>query len=175
MPEPTYPVPPDLDDPKFQRMFEYWLSKFRDGRLPARADIDPVEIRDLLGHINIIQVIRESDRTRFRYSLWGTKVTELYGRDFTGKYLDDIIIPTKVSEIQRVFEEVVETGQPVFQQISYLHHQTVVSFERLVLPFSQSGSEVDVLLEASDWAPGVHQDLRNIDFSRTQDLTPDTD
>ena len=92
---PNYPVPEEFDDPRLRRLFDYWFGKFRDGRLPSRTDIDLTEIPDLLGHINIIEVERDGGRLRFRYTLWGTAVTELFGRDYTGHYLDDIVIPTQ--------------------------------------------------------------------------------
>ncbi len=37
-----------------------------------------------------------------------------------------------------------------------------MSFERIILPFTRTGSTVDLLLEALDWLPGVQQDLKNI-------------
>ena len=51
---------------------------------------------------------------------------------------------------------------------SYVHHQSLVSFEQLILPFSHAGGRVEVLLEALDWLPGVQHDLKCV--ARTDTL-----
>jgi hypothetical protein len=141
-----YPVPPELDDPRLRAMFDYWLSKFSDGRLPALKDIDPIEIPRLLGHINLIDVEREDGRVRFRFRLWGTKITELYGRDCTGRYLDEIIVPTMSSEIQQIFERVANTGLAHFWQVPVpMENREFINNRRLLLPLS-GGDTVDHLL-----------------------------
>lgn len=162
-----------LQSDKLRRVHQVWVELKAERPFPLRAEISPERLGFILGQVTIIDVLREP--LNFRYRLVGTKIEDAGRRGDKGKTIDQVEPEAYRQMVVSAFQEVVETGQPVFQQISYLHHQTVVSFERLVLPFSQSGGEVDVLLEASDWPPGVHQDLRNIDFSRTQDLTPDTD
>lgn len=66
---PKYPVPDELDDPKLRKLFDYWLSKFREVGLPSRKDIDPLDIWPLMGHLNIIYVVQEGERVRYRYRL----------------------------------------------------------------------------------------------------------
>jgi hypothetical protein len=142
-----YPVPAELDDPRLRAMFDYWLSKFRGDRLPTLKDIDPVEIPRLLGHINIIDVERADGRVRFRYRLWGTKITDLYGRDYTGHYLDDIIVPTMSSEIQQIFERCASTGLPHFWQVPVpVENREFISNRRLLLPLSGGVDTIDHLL-----------------------------
>ena len=62
--------------------------------------------------------------------------------------------------IGQSFRQVVDFGQPLCHHISYLHHQNLVSYEQLILPFSRTGSDVEVLVEALDWLPGVQHDLK---------------
>ena len=73
---PAYPVPEHLDDPRLRAIFDYWRSRFRGSLLPARTDIDPIQIPALLGHINIIEVTRRGDAIRFHPTLL----------DFAGHY-----------------------------------------------------------------------------------------
>ena len=141
--ETPYPVPRALDDPKFRRLFDYWRSRFRGERLPAKCDIDPVEMRDLLGSINIIKVHPAGARTRYQYTLWGTQVTELYGRDFTGRFLDEIVIPTKLSEVEAAFNYTALTKRPHFWQIPVpIENRGFISNRRLLLPLSDDGGTV---------------------------------
>jgi hypothetical protein len=142
-----YPVPPELDDPRLRAMFDYWLSKFRGDRLPAWKDIDPVEIPRLLGHINVSEVLREDGWVRFRFRLWGTKITDLYGRDYTGLFVEDIMAPGMSEAVQRVFEHTVRTGLSHFWQIPVpVENREFISNRRLLLPLSGGGETVDFLL-----------------------------
>ena len=70
-----YPVPEELDDQRFRRFFDYWVSKHRDGLLPGSVQIDPLEFADLLGNVNMIDVVRQNDTLRFLYRVWGTAAT----------------------------------------------------------------------------------------------------
>lgn len=143
---PDYPIPPEQDDPKLRRFFDYWAGKHRHGRLPARADIDPVEIPGLLGHIVLVSVTRPEGRILFQYTLWGTKVAQIFGRDFTGHYLDDIIIPTRVDEIRTAFKWVVDNRKPHFWQIPVpIENREFVSTRRLLVPLAGDGHNVDHL------------------------------
>lgn len=143
---PAYPIPLEHDDPLFREMFDYWLSKFDGDRLPARADLDPADIPELLGRINVIAVERKGGRLRFKFVLWGTIVAEIYGRDYTGCFLDEIIVPTQIAEIQRIFERVVETGEPHFWQIPVpVENRDFISTRRLLLPLASDGTLVDKL------------------------------
>ena len=51
-----------FEPPRLQRLYEYWRSKVRDRRLPARADIDPLDIPDLLSNLVLIDVVGEGLR-----------------------------------------------------------------------------------------------------------------
>ena len=139
-----YPVPEELDDPRFRRLFDYWLSKHRDALLPGRAEIDPLEIPELLGNINLIDVVRENGVMRFLYRVWGTAVTDLYGSDHTDKFADEIALPTNSDEIQRVLRESTGSGKPHFWQIPLpIENHDFKSNRRLLLPLASDGVNVD--------------------------------
>jgi hypothetical protein len=148
MPLPSYPVPPERDDPRLRAIWDYWCSRHRGGRLPGRRDIDPLHIPRLLGHIGIIEVLRQADGgRRFRFRLWGTRLTELYGRDYTGSYLEDVILPTRVEAIRAVFEMVVLTHLPHFWQVPVpAENRDFISNRRLLMPLASDGETVDALL-----------------------------
>lgn len=85
-----------VDEKQFERVrspllreaFKLRNSKRGNRRMASRADFDPVEMPRLLSSIILIDV--ESDGARLRIRLAGTKVVDMYGRDYTGRYLDDI-------------------------------------------------------------------------------------
>ena len=68
----------------------YWTAKLNGRIMPARADIEPAEIKHLLPNLVIADLT--TDPFRVRYRLLGTKVVAESGNDFTGRYLDEMVV-----------------------------------------------------------------------------------
>lgn len=90
----------------------------------------------------------ERDPYRFRVRLMGTAVVAAFGRDFTGRYLSEMLTDHEVdySYLHRI--EVVETGLP-----HYRYGEPRMAFkldygpiERIYLPFADDGVTVDMIL-----------------------------
>lgn len=82
----TYSLDPDIgDNARFIALKEYWDRKRGSHAMPRRADIDPLELRDHLGSLVMIDVLPGA--ADFRMRLIGTFITAAYGRDSTGKLL----------------------------------------------------------------------------------------
>src|SRR5687767_2396106 len=67
-PRPAEPVTDgiDLQEPALADLLQYW-SRARNGReFPARRDLDPADMRPLLGYIALFDVIHEPE-LRFRF------------------------------------------------------------------------------------------------------------
>ena len=157
-----YPVPSSLDDPRFRWLFDYWLDKASDGYLPGRADIDPVDFPHLLGRLNLIDVLRTQERLRFRYRLWGTKIGEMIGRDYTGRLIEDVVLPIDYRRISRALIETVESCRPHFWRIPVpFIGRDFGSYRRLLLPLAKDGTTVDMLLSLmiEDDGAMLEQDL----------------
>lgn len=150
---------PDLvNSDRLSRLFRFWKDLGGAQGLPCRADFSPEQLGFILGHITIVDVLR--DPLNFRYRLIGTRLEEAGRRGDQGKTLDQIEPETYRNMIGQTFRQVVDFRQPLCHHISYLHHQNMVSYEQLILPFRHRGAEVEVLVEALDWLPGVQQDLK---------------
>jgi hypothetical protein len=85
----AYSLDPDIsDNPRFVALRAYWDDR-RGGRaMPRRADIDPLDLRDHLGSLVMIDVLPGA--VDFRMRLVGTIITTAYGRDSTGKLLSEL-------------------------------------------------------------------------------------
>ena len=144
----NYPVPEELDDPRLRRFFDYWRSQFRDGDLPLRKDFDPLDVPELLGLINIMEVVRtEAGGFRFRYRLWGSQVTHLFGADHTGKYIDEIVVPTRIEEVHAALASVVLERKPHFWQVRVpLENRDYQSNRRLALPYCDADGVVSNIM-----------------------------
>lgn len=85
----VYALDPDIaDNARFVALKGYWDEKRGARPMPRRADIDPIELRDHLGSLVMIEVL--PGRTDFRMRLIGTTIAAAYGRDSTGKLLSEL-------------------------------------------------------------------------------------
>ena len=78
-----HPVPAEL--------LAYWREKCRDGRPPARADIDPLEMRRALPHVMLVDVVPDRGGLRFRFRLVGTEAACLYPEPVTNRFFDEVL------------------------------------------------------------------------------------
>jgi hypothetical protein len=75
--------------PMIRQLHDYWLSKRDGAAVPDRARIDPAEIKGLLP--NILLSEWSEPPFRIRYRLVGSRVAQVTGFDFTGRYLDELL------------------------------------------------------------------------------------
>lgn len=133
---------------RLRQLYDYWRGK-ANGRLPARADIDPVDVPHLLPYVFMIDVERAPRRFRFR--LIGTQICAWAGRDVTGVYLDDPTYGPRGAIIQSQYAEVVDRGVAYYiEQPAARPERDYIFYERLVLPLAADGSRIDVLLCIAD-------------------------
>lgn len=96
---------------RIQAFLQYWQSKRRDGDVPLRAGIDPLDIPRLLPFLVLSEI--ETEPFRVRYRLVGTRVAEANGADFTNRYLDQCGFSVQ-DLLMRCYQRLVETRAPVF-------------------------------------------------------------
>jgi hypothetical protein len=135
-----------ITDRRLLRLHQYWLLQRGARRMPARADIDPVKMRFVLGHLMLIDVL--SPGPEFRVRLQGSELTWWIGRELTGTVLP--LVPTTELEAlaRRKFLSVTQIRAP----IGWIGSGLLDGFERhyqaVVLPLSSGGALVDVLIVA---------------------------
>lgn len=144
---------PPLTHPKLAALFDYWASKRRGGGgLPARDDIDPLEMADWLGNLMLI----EPNGSSFRYRLYGTEFVEAFGREMTGRSIDNLA-PDERRIIAEEYHAAKANGQPSARvyHADFLIPQMLrrgdqvtrpATWERLVLPLATDHETVDMLL-----------------------------
>ena len=142
-----YRLPADAVEPEFNELLRYWESRRQGDRLPARADIEPLELRGLLPHLLLLEVERAGDRLRFRFRVAGTAFTTLIGRDVTGRHIDELGPPDRVTPVQDGLAAIVRTGQPCFLAgRPTLHNDRFARVKRLGVPLATDGRAVDMIL-----------------------------
>lgn len=143
-------VGPDsgLVSPLFIDLRKYWNEKRGTRFAPARADIDPLELRGHLGNLFLVDVLVVPDE--FRYRLIGTNIAHAIGRDSTGKTVHEALgpgHPEAAREICGVYARVATEKQPVYARgrLSWAC-QGPLGYEALHLPLSQDGQTVNMIL-----------------------------
>jgi hypothetical protein len=133
--------------PKIQRMHDYWLTKRADRLMPARADIDPLELRDCLGNLCIVDVTGDMP-PRFRFRLDGSNLVLSTGFDMTGKFLEEMPDAEYRRFVTAIYQRVVETRAPVFvvNQEDWKGYDLQV--ESVTMPLSGDGARIDGILDA---------------------------
>lgn len=133
------------------RLYDYWNTKRGDRAFPHRADIDPLELGShLLPHVFLIDVLPGSDESgqpHFRFRLTGTQVDEIHNQPLTGRTPADIRTPEIAQAAERQCREVVQRRAPCCDHVALLaDDQSYWHFERLMLPLSEDGDTISMLL-----------------------------
>lgn len=138
-------------DPKLQRLYAYWLDKRAGRRFPARADLDPIEMRYALSDLMLVDVLGAM-AIRFRIRLHGTNLVWRHGSEMTGKMLDEMPDTERRELVQQTFLQVVTTGEPPHAHRKRLLDSRWARYESVVLPLSSDNTNVNMLLVGQVYA-----------------------
>jgi hypothetical protein len=127
----------------FLAFHEYWQRKGESKGMPARADIDPLDIPQLLANIFLIDVVPGEPR-RFRFRLVGTRITELEG-EMTNRFLDEFIPGAAGTAMARHYEDAAQGRLSVRHETLHWRRRDYVNYDVLLLPLSSDGRTVDML------------------------------
>ena len=136
-----------VTSPLVQTAHSYWQGKQRNGRLPARADIDPLEIPRLLPYVLLSEI--SYDPFQVRYRLMGTEAVAMNNLDLTGKTLNfDIECPDWQRYWAEAYFVAATQARPIFGIDSYEYrNRAYLRFEWCLLPLSTDGKQVDRFFE----------------------------
>jgi len=131
--------------PKAVALYQYWNARRGIRSMPTRADIDPLEMRQWLPRLTLVDV--SPDGERFTYRLVGTQIVDLLGVNPTGRQVETAWPEETAGLVLDGYREVVETRAPVFcQQIKgWLEDQKPTAWA-MRLPLSSDGEDVDMIL-----------------------------
>jgi len=141
-------VPSEADiiaEPELRDLYDYWVKKRGRRSYPARADIEPEEIKRLLPFVLLLDVLDGGQHFRFR--LVGTDAAS--GVDPTGKLLHEAA-PEGVyrNHISALFARGAAGPGALYSRASYAYGDAPGprSISRIFLPLSADGNTVDMLM-----------------------------
>ena len=151
-------MPPVIaDNPVLAKLWTYWRDKCVGRSMPRRRDIDPTEIAPLLPHLQLVERIDG----RFRYRLCGTAIVEAYGRELTGRFVDEIIPAHRRAVAEHHYTLLYEGRRPIFVKNKYTTTRSLdVIASRLILPLSEDDLTVAMVLVAQTFDYGAEMPTR---------------
>lgn len=126
-------------------VFAYWASRRHSSRLPARRDIEPMDLKRHLPTVSLIDV--DPAGPDFRIRLAGTGLYPVFGREITGLKLEEVYPASDAAYWREQLEAVVRDGRPAAGQHSLAWRgvgQLTVFWLRL--PLASDGERVDMIL-----------------------------
>jgi hypothetical protein len=151
----TYPRTTSLDflercSATMAAFYRYWDSKRQGCKLPARSDLDPLEMRPWLPGIVLVDVRRDPERPsdyRLVYRLVGTRATAIRGREATGKTVGDAYFGAPLPEVLENYRLVIEERASVYDWSQKPADSGIIRVaETLLLPLAADGETVDMVL-----------------------------
>ena len=162
-PERVYPRTTSLDflnrcRPATAAFYRYWNARRGTRAMPARADLDPIEMKAWLPGVALVEVRRDPAAAKpytLYYRLIGTRPTQLRGREVTGLPVEQGYFGADLAAALENYRLVVEEKKLVYD---WDHTPSETGFARegetLLLPLSSDGETVDMVLvyqEVDQW------------------------
>jgi hypothetical protein len=115
----------------WRTLHRYWLMKHRDGRPPARKDLDPlIEIPSLVANLVLLEPVGGS----YRYRLVGIEVVKRTGMEMTGKMIGLTITLPEMREQWRLALDAVSQAQKPQLFLSKMPEGVTARYVTLMLP-----------------------------------------
>jgi hypothetical protein len=153
-----------MEDARLAHVLSCWR-RWRGSKLwPAREDIDPDDLRQILPNLFMVEAV--DGGTRFRYILSGTTVRQQLGFELSGRYLDDTFTGLQLERAVADYRSVISGyGHYALQHWSQ-RGQTIMQFRRLLLPIAADRMRIDLVLGFALYDPREGHDGEPIDHLR---------
>jgi hypothetical protein len=137
-----------IQHPALRALHRLWCLHVVDGEPPLRSQIDVQYLAPWLGSLLLIDVLPGPD---FRYRVYGSDVTQLFGKDRTGSLVSDFDTPAaelmphdyEAALLQRDAHVV---ARQRLVRLPRARGADMHMVEKLILPLRRSGSAIEQML-----------------------------
>ena len=134
-----------LGNPQQRQLYDYWRACAGDRALPARHDILPEDIAQLLPNVSLMEVDGEIESLKIR--LAGTEIRDIYGFEPTGRYLFQCDLGTADHYWRMAYQRLLHTGLPGHGIVKGpMINRDHLILNWLRLPLSGDGRRIDMIL-----------------------------
>ena len=128
-----------------EELFAYWASRRQGSRLPCRANIHPAHFKRHLPTVSLIDV--DKSPRAYRLRLAGTGLFNVYGREITGRTLEEIYSAPAADYWRGELDHVVEDRRPAvgIHNLGWrgAPHMSILWIR---FPLASNGTDVDMIL-----------------------------
>jgi len=143
----------DIRDERLQRLYAYWRSKAGTRRMPARKDLDPLEMKEWLGNLLLLE-FPTGKFIEFRYRLEGTNIEEFYDARRTGRGVEAMTAESERKSVLPQWEAVFDQACPAYYETDIWSSEGKLARQiKLLLPLSDDGEHVNMILGAIYFRP----------------------
>jgi len=136
-------LPADL-----RALFDYWRGKRAGRKMPARADLDPAELKMMLPSMILVDVVYDdTGKADFVYRLLGTHEVEVRGENPTGRRVAENFFGPSLENVLGCYMTVIENKQPYLDDDYYVRDGDYYADEaNIFLPLSNDGERINMII-----------------------------
>ena len=130
---------------KSNALYTYWNSIRGQRPAPDRSEIEPNDIRELLGDTFILEIDPFFNSVSFRLS--GTRLCNAYGRELKGLGFMTLWDEQDNFSIHKIVRNVYEQNKPhILHAVSVSHYGETADYQFLMLPLQNNGAATSRIL-----------------------------
>lgn len=149
-----------FSDGFYDRFLETWRTKAGDRVMPARSELTPRDLKDVLRNIVIGERVGENP-SRYMFRLIGTALTEVAGH-VTGKTFEECIPTELVPRWIECCDLVLDGGQPLrFIGRVHLRGREYLDAEHLYVPLANDDGVPSFIMGLCRYLPRRSEDERS--------------
>jgi hypothetical protein len=134
------------------RFLETWRAKAGDRAMPARSELTPRDLKDVLCNIVVFERIARNP-SRYMFRLVGTRLAEITGH-VTGKTLEECVPPELVPRWTECGDLVLDGCQPLrFIGRVHLRGREYLDAENLFVPLANDSGEPAFVMGLCHYTP----------------------
>jgi hypothetical protein len=127
---------------------DYWSDLAAGRAMPLASEIDPLDMREALGHVALLDVIE--DGRDFRYRVFGTAIAAVSEFDLTGRNVSESPASAYIVEFAlAIYRAACARKAPVFTEHGPAGTHEVHAWQRLILPLADKRGQVTRLLSGN--------------------------
>ncbi len=130
-----------ISHPALRGLFDLWDVKRGSRQAPPRSDFSHEDLLPWFGHLMLLDCL---DNNEYRYRLYGTALTQLFGFDLTGK-LVGAVTDRIGAKPQDEYARVVRIGAPVYTSRISPSAREYLQVDKLALPLMEGGRVTKIL------------------------------
>ena len=124
----------------------YWyvMGRHAPGHLPRRSDLDPIEMKEWLSNIELLDVINQGET--FRYRIAGDAIERIFHSRMHGRLLEDVFHGAVLEFKILMFRRCIQHGTIILSNDNLERGgKTLLKYERLLIPLSDDNVHFNMI------------------------------